>query len=146
MSEVRRSFKWIYVGLVVLVGSAGCCRRDDKLAPGQEALTKAAPDGAIKAFVWLPRLGGLGATMSQPYQVWMQSLRDDKETQLVLEADKTDGFHLGWIGPNQLEVCYAAARIGQFRNFFTVAKEGSPEIYAVEILLKKVSKLEECPY
>jgi hypothetical protein len=147
MSKVKHSASLISVGLLLPVLIAGCCHRDDKLASGHEVLTQAAPDGASRAFVWLPELsGGLGATISQPYQVWMQSLRDNKEMQLVFEADKTAGVHLGWTGSNQLEICYATAQIFRFQNFFTVAKEGSPEIYDVDITLKKVPKLEECPY
>jgi hypothetical protein len=144
MLEMKHPVQRTCVGLLVLIGISGCCHRDDKLTAGHEALTKSAPDGASRAFVWLPELGGLGATLSQPYQVWMQSLRDNKEMRLVLGADKTDGIHLGWTGSNQLEICYATAQIFQFQNFFTVAKEGSQDIYNVEILLKKVPKLDDC--
>jgi hypothetical protein len=140
---MRRSRWWLCVSFLILV-SAGCGNRDDKPAKGQEGLSKAAPDGASRAFVWLPQLGGLGATVSQPYQVWIQSLRGDKDTQLVFEADKTDGVQLGWNGPTELEICYIAAQITRFRNFFVLAAENSPQIYRVEIVLRKVPKLDDC--
>jgi hypothetical protein len=141
------SHRWAGISLLILGTTIGSCSHQDKLPKGREMLSRAAPDSASRAFVWLPELSGaLGATVSQPYQVWIQSLQGGRDTRLVLVADKTHGFHLGWTAPTQLEICYADAQILQFQNFFIVATEDSPTIYSVEIVLKKVSRLDECPY
>ncbi len=142
---MRHSDRWLCVSFLMVLVTGGCGNRhDDELPKGHEVMAKAAPDGPGRAVVWMPQLGALGATVSQPYQVWMQSLQGEKETRLVFEADKTDGVQLGWTGPTELEICYVAAQITRFQNFFVVATENSPQIYRVEILLRKVPKLDDC--
>lgn len=74
----------------------------------------------------------------------MQSLKIGNDTQLMLEADKTDGFHLSWNKAGQLEVCYADAQIYKFRNRMVMAIETSSELHVVEILLRRVDKLDDC--
>jgi len=126
----------------ILVFIIGCGNHTEKLPDGHEITVKTAPDGLSKAFVWLPDLGGFGATVSQPYQVWMQ--KGEEQKVLIFEADKTGGVHLAWKARNELEICYERAQITHFRNFFVVAEPDLPQIYKVEIVLRKVQKLGDC--
>jgi hypothetical protein len=131
--------------LFLMVITAGCGDHEARTTNGQVQLSAVAPDGASEAFVWIPESGGtLGATVSQRYQVWLQALRDNKVESLILEADRTNGIRLRWNSQNELEICYAKAQISKFRNFFVIASRESPEIYGVEIVLKKVPLLEQC--
>lgn len=131
-------------GLWMLLPIASC-GGGEKIPDGHEAATQTAPDGLSRAFVWIPELGGgLGATVSQSYQVWFQSLQTKKRDALIFEADKTDGVRLAWKAPRELEICYSRAQIVRFHNFFVVAERDSPGIYEVEIVLKKVSQLSDC--
>lgn len=121
-------------------------RKGSMLERGKELIVKVSPEGRHKAFVWLPELGALGATVSQPTQVWLQGLEAGVERKLVFEADKTDGVHLAWRNASELEICYDEAQILQFSNRFIVVEQrnGALEAKAVEILLKRVSNLSEC--
>ena len=96
--------------------------------------------------MWLPdRFGPFGATASQPYQVWLQSLQLKQGTrELIYEATRTDGVRLAWKAPTVLEICYAQAQITLFRNYFSVAEESPGQIYEVEILLKRALKIGDC--
>jgi hypothetical protein len=133
------------VWLLLMVGVSGCSDRHARAPTGSEQLSTVAPDGSSRAFVWLPESGGyLGATVSPPYQVWLQSSRYKEDESLILAADKTTGLRLYWSGTNELVICYVKAQISRFRNFFVVAKDSSPEIYSVEVLLRKVAKLDDC--
>jgi hypothetical protein len=133
------------VVVITAVCTSACGDRDARSAEGVEQLTSVAPDGESKAFVWLPETSGfLGATVSTWYQVWIKDLHRDKDEQLILDADKTTGFRFVWTGPRALRICYVQAQISQFRNFFVVTKEGSLDIYEVEIELKKVPMLSQC--
>jgi hypothetical protein len=121
------------------------CHGTENMPKGHEIASASSPDGASKAFVWFPELSGLGATVSQPYQVWVQYLRGSKDRRLVFEADRTDGVRLTWKDIGTLEICYAPpSHIYRFLNFFEYAEEKSPGLYQVEILLRKVPKLGDC--
>ncbi len=121
-------------------------QQGSKLEHGKEFIVKISPDGAYRAFVWLPELGGLGATVSQPMQVWLQGHKAGAERKLVFEADKTDGVHLTWNQTSELEICYDEAQILQFSNRYIVVdrSNGVPEERTVEVVLKRVSKLSDC--
>jgi hypothetical protein len=134
----------ICLGSCLLLPLVSCGSRADRLPTGHEAAAQLSPDGLSRAFVWVPELGGLGATVSQPYQVWLQSQRGEKQQTLIFEADKTDGVRLAWKSPGELEVCYGPSQIARFRNFFVVADRDSPQIYRVEVLLRRVQKLSDC--
>ncbi len=127
--------------LILLIG---CDNQVQKLPEGHEATSQTAPDSFSRAFIWTPELGGLGVTVSQPYQVWIQRLQGDKQETLIMESDKTNGLKLTWVGQNVLEICYERAQITHFRNFFVVAEQNYPRIYKVEIVLRKVDKLSDC--
>jgi AraC-like DNA-binding protein len=88
--------------------------------------------------------GQLGATVSTFYQVWIQDLHHTQKEQLLLNADKTGGVRLIWVGPRELRICYVTAQISAFRNFFVVATRDMPEVQSIEIVLKKVTTLNEC--
>ena len=154
MDEVARQHKVLQVKspapiswmlVMIAVACSACGDRTARSAKGVEQLAQVAPDGVSKAFVWLPETDGyLGATVSTFYQVWIQDLHRDKEEQLLLNGDKTSGFELVWTGPRELRICYVKARISSFRNFFVVAKRDSPDIYEVEIELRKVPRSGQC--
>lgn len=128
----------------LLISLAGCDNQMQKLSDGNEVSSQVAPDRFSRAFVWTAETDGLGATISQPYQVWMQSLQGKSQETLILESDKTDGLKLAWAGVDMLEICYAQAQITYFRNFFVVAEQNSSQIYKVEIILKKVKNFNDC--
>lgn len=121
-----------------------CGNSNESSLKGYEVDAQVAPDQRSKAFIWLPELGGLGATISEPHQVWMQGLQGEKQKSLIFEADKTDGVRLRWTAATELEICYAQAQIFHFRNFFVMVEIFSPQIYQVEIILRKAPKLDDC--
>lgn len=129
-------------GLWLLVFLVSCGDQVKKMPEGHEVATQTSPDGLSKAFVWRPELGGLGATVSQPYQVWLK--KGDKPEELIFEADKTDGIRVNWKAPGELAICYDQAQITYFKNLFVVVEQNSSQIYEVEIVLKKVQKLSDC--
>ena len=137
-----------YIGISFVVALVSCGDRTEKIPSGHEYATQAAPDGLNRAFAWVPELsGGLGATISQPYQVWIQSQRAGLEAKklLVFEADKTDGVRLLWMTRSRLEICYAEAQIGQFRNrFLALDTKNQRVVDEIEIVLKRVQKLTDC--
>lgn len=132
------------IGSCVLSLLVACGGPIGNLEDGREVAAYIAPDMRSKAFVWLPELGGLGATTSQPYQVWIQYLQGQERRSLIFEADKTDGVRLAWKTSNVLEICYQEAQITHFNNFFVVAAQDSPHVYRLEIVLRKVSSLAGC--
>lgn len=136
---IKVCIAWLAMSLI------SCGNQAEKVPDGRELVSQPAPDGRSLAFVWAPELGGLGATVSQPYQVWLQSEKGQKQQKLLFEADKTDGVRLAWTGPTELEICYESAQITRFQNFFVIAERDSPQIYRVEIILRKTQKLSDCP-
>jgi hypothetical protein len=145
MLQVRR---WVKMYLVALIGAGllGCTGPSDvKPTKGVEKYSKLAPDGERKAYVLIPESSGyLGATVSTVYQVWIQDLHHTKDEKLLMTASETSGVSLAWSGPLELQICYVKAEITGFRNFFTVATQDFPDAPNVEVLLKKVAKLDEC--
>lgn len=129
-------------GLWLLVFLVSCGDQVKKMPEGHEVAAQISPDGLSKAFVWRPELGGLGATVSQPYQVWLK--KGGKPEELIFEADKTDGIRVNWKAPDELAICYDQAQVSYFRNLFVVVEQNSSQIYEVEIVLKKVQKLSDC--
>lgn len=142
----------IWLGLVFLAGLAtmwivSFAQRENRLVSlrdGYEQIRLIAPDDSNMAFVWVPKLGPLGATMSQPYQVWIARQHSAKEKRMILEAD--DWVLLAWHGPALLEICYSEAQIGQFHNRFVAVDRSDelPKFFEVEIILKKVSNQDDC--
>jgi hypothetical protein len=134
-------------GLWLVTVLVGCGYGSEKIPKGHEIAAETSPDGYSRAFVWFPKLSGLlGATVSQPYQVWIQYLQGNREQRLIFKADRTEGVKLTWKGPRELEICYGPARISEFRNFFDYAEQGwqPRQLYQVEIVLRRVGKLAEC--
>jgi hypothetical protein len=141
----RMIFK-VWTCLMVSAACSACGSQPaQRSAKGVEQSSAIAPDGERKAFVWLPESSGyLGATVSTFYQVWIQDLHHTRAEQLLLNADKTEGFRLIWTGPRGLQICFVTARISQFRNFFVVATQEMPEVHHIEINLKKVPSFDDC--
>lgn len=134
--------------LILLLLLFGCSGESDTQPVGHIVSTAPSPSKTSKAFVLEPELkGGLGATVSQPYQVWIQSLRPGMgaEKMLVFEADKTEGIHLSWTTERRLEICYSEARIVRFRNRFVALDTKNQRVTdEVEVVLKRVPKLAQC--
>jgi hypothetical protein len=121
-----------------------CFNSSEQLPEGLPGQSITSPDGVTRAFVWIPTLsGGLGATTSQPYQIWIENTRF-AGTVLVAEAYKTDGFRLSWTSEDLLEVCYADARIYKFVSGVDFATEHSRKSKTVEVVLRRVRSLDEC--
>lgn len=132
------------IATAIAIVLMGCSSSGESPPDGQQVQSLVSPDGVTRAFVWIPKLsGGLGATVSQPYQVWLENKRFASK-ELVVEAYKTDGFHIAWATANTLEVCYSDARIYKFLNGVDFAIEKSPEIVSVEIVLRRVQNLRAC--
>ncbi len=127
--------------LVVLITG---CDRAEELKKGETVEVRISPDEKVRAFVWMPKLTGeLGATVSQPYQVWIE-FKDDQVKKLMLEGDKTSPFKIHWINSEQLQICYSNAKIYKFRNRYAIASEHSEDIHEVEVILHRVGDLKEC--
>jgi hypothetical protein len=93
----------------------------------------------------MPELGGLGATVSQPYQVWMESLHGEPHAKMIFEADHTGGLRLSWYGPRDLEICYGPAQVNRFLNYYYVSpSEHTGTQDKVEVRLRRVEKLAQC--
>lgn len=116
------------------------------LGKGRERQRTDSPDGAYSAFLCIPTLDGLGATISQPYQLWLEKRGVDGTRQLAFVADNTDGFQLSWRTPTVLLVCYERASIYQFRNRIVTIRRGQdvPGIFEAEVVLHKARATDEC--
>lgn len=131
--------------LVLIPTMFGCSSGTEKLPQGLETASEPSPDSLSRAFIWKPKISDfLGATTSQPYQVWIQYLGADKPEALLLKADSTDGIQLKWSAPGVLMVCYGSTNIYYFRNFFEYGEQHSQQLYRVEVILKRVEKLRDC--
>jgi hypothetical protein len=129
---------------LVLVALVGCSRSVESVPDGRQAQLVENTDGVTRAFVWIPAQSGwLGATISQSYQVWIESEKFS-EKRLMVEAAKTDGLRLAWIDNDTLEVCYSDALIFMLLNKFDFVTEQSAEIRSVEVVLRKVKSLGVC--
>jgi hypothetical protein len=128
--------------ILLLMVMVGCGDQIHELVNGVEKDSKIAPSGLSRVFIWVPENGGIG--VSQSYQIWMQSLQGDKPKQLILEADKTNGFELEWKPKDELQICYETAQITMFKNYFVAGEEDWPVLYTADIVLKKVDKLADC--
>lgn len=64
---------------------------------------------------------------------------------LLLKAYKTDGVKVFWNSPAELVICYGQpTHIYDFRNYYEYAEETWDHLYKVEVLLRRVQKLQEC--
>jgi hypothetical protein len=135
---------WLLLPMAVAVSGCGP-HSVERRGEGTELSSARSPDGQSKAFVWMPQSdGGLGATVSTYYQVWIQDLQHDQSEQLLLNADKTTGLRMVWSAPTELQICYVEAQISRFRNFFSVFTRDMSHVYSVEIVLRKVPRLMDC--
>ena len=140
---MRIGFMMLTAALVSCGGTSG------EPAKGRQLDSATAPDGEGRAFVWLPELGGfLGATQSQPFEVWIQYLKSRKPQSLVFKAIHTAGVRLKWVDARTLEICYGVSHISYMRNYFDYAEEDwqqhGKSMYSVEVLLKRVPQLADC--
>lgn len=122
----------------------GCGDSSNSLTRGKEVSSAVAPDARSRAFVWYPQQSGLGATNSQPFEVWIKYASGDDKLRRVFSAERTAGVRLKWIDPRTLEICYGPSYVLKFENFFDHGEQHSQDLYHVEILLRRVSKLTEC--
>jgi len=134
------------LSVFLILGVLGCgADRGKRSESGIEQGSVLSPDGATRAFVWKPTMGEyLGATVSDVFEVWLTGVRDIKDEQRVLAADKTPGFELRWRGPRYLDVCYVKAQIFGFRNSINLVSVELQTSYNIEVELKKVRNLDEC--
>jgi hypothetical protein len=134
------------VAVLTLVGAvSGCGSRGETLSTGREVAAVTSADGLSRMLVWMPeRVGFLGATASDVYQVWIQHSRGTKPQELMFEATKTDGVSVTWLTDRKVEICYGPTNINKFRNIFVYAEQSTPQIYKVEIVLRRVDALTLC--
>ncbi len=113
---------------------------------GKEIASVLSANKMYKARIWLPILDGMGATVSQPFQVWLEDTRINDQSRLIFEADKTDAIRLKWIAPLELEVCYEDAQIHRFSNRFVGVdrSNGFPEAGNIEVVLRKAKLIGDC--
>ncbi len=132
------------LGVMWLTVDSGRDGRARERVAGKQVTLMVSPDKAYTAKIWLPGLDGLGATISQPHQVWIQSQAG--ESRLMLEADKTDQIKVRWLGARLLEVCYGDAQINTFHNRFIDVDRTGPvtQVQTVEVALRRVARLDEC--
>jgi len=131
---------------LLILNVTGCGGdRSKRSHNGVEQGAVLSPDGATRAFVWKPKMGEyLGATVTDVYEVWLKGVRDIRDEQRVLSADKTTGFELRWRGPRYLHVCYVQAQIFGFRNSVDLVSVEMRTSYDIEVELRKVDRLSEC--
>jgi hypothetical protein len=132
--------------ILLILNVLGCgADRSKRSENGIEQGAVLSPDGATRAFVWKPTMGeALGATVSDVYELWLKGVRDIKDEQRILTADKTSGFELRWRAPRYLDVCYVEAQIFGFRTSVNLISVESQTSYDIEVELKKVGSLNEC--
>jgi len=132
------------IGMVLMVMGSSRDSRASEPTAGKQAALVISPDKTYVAKIWLPDLGGLGATISQPHQVWIASRAS--ESRLMLEADKTNEIKVKWLGMRLLEVCYSDAQISTFHNRFIDVNrtDGITQVKTVEVKLRRVERLDEC--
>jgi hypothetical protein len=127
----------------------------NKPSEGKEIASAVSSDQTFKAIVWRPTLdGGLGATISQPYQVWIEVIKGkgdgELKSRLVFAAEKTDGLLIKWTAPLVLEICYSEAQIYDLFNRFNdiVGKPRNHEMNIDtkegEVILRKVKRISDC--
>lgn len=129
-----------------MVCFCGCGRNFGEVQKGRIDASSISPNGAVEAVLVAIDLGegGLGATISQSYQVYLRSKRPGvNETLVVLAAQRTDGFRLRWSG-QKLFICYAEAHIFRINNRFYVSGADHEALDDVEIILQRVNNLKEC--
>jgi hypothetical protein len=144
LEVMKSAIVFVAIGVWILSMLLACARHTGQLPKGRELIHQASPTNLAKAFVWMPELGDLGATVSQPYEVWVEGLQPVGKARMVFEADKTDGLRIRWISPTSLEICYSAAQITSFNNFYVSATEESQTVLNVDIVLRKASSLADC--
>lgn len=141
MIALIRTINAVFLLMII----AGCGEHSEHLQKGIESVSRSAPGGLSRAFVWVPKTSDtLGATNSQQYEVWMQYAKDDKQPSLILRADATDGLIVDWKGPQQLEICYGPSHIYYFNNLFDRADQYARQLYRVEIVLRRVQAFSDC--
>jgi hypothetical protein len=113
---------------------------------GKEVALVLSPNQLYQAKVWLPELDAMGATVSQPFQVWLENKVSNNHRRLVFEADKTDELRVRWDTQLGLEICYSDAQIHRFNNRFVSVdrKGGMAEARTVEIVLRRVKNIGDC--
>lgn len=146
MKTITAAFIAFVVGLMAM-WMVGNLRRDGdltELKAGTQVAAALSPDNVYEAKVWLQSLDGLGATISQPHQVWIG--RKSGGSRLVLEADKTDGIRISWRTGRILEICYADAQISRFTNRFVDVdrSRGVTQAETIEITLRREQRLDQC--
>lgn len=115
---------------------------DSSMPTGEEKMRQVSRDGLHVAILLLPRKdGAMGATISQPYQVWIQALIGAQEKRVILRADRTNWIAFSWLSNSMLLVCYKDAQVNFFRNNFVIASKVSDTVVLdkVEVELRKVS-------
>lgn len=115
----------LFLSLCLATLIASCSGHSESTLPnGAEVSSKTAPDGRSRAFVWAPKTSDvLGATNSQPLQVWLQYGKDSAQPSLVLKVDATDGVAISWKGSNELDICFGPTHVYFFNNLFDRADE-----------------------
>jgi hypothetical protein len=143
--QQMRLMHQVILWFLLLITATGCGYGNEQLPKGREISSKKSPDGLSRAFVWAPETSGiLGATSSQPYQVWIQYDAPQNPYALILKAEATDGVRLKWIAERQLEICYGPTDIYYFHNEFEYGEQHSQKLYKLEVLLRRVQQLADC--
>lgn len=133
------------LGILLIQFLAGCSHRPESPPDDLEVQSLTSPDGLVRAYVLMPeQSGALGATVSQTYQVWLQSLRPAKDQELVLEAGKIDGLHVSWTSEGRLQVCYEDAQITSFWNQYVIVDNESLQARTIESVLKRAKNAGDC--
>lgn len=133
------------VVLALLLSIGGCVDKTPPRKNGRELQSAVSHDETLRAVLWMPEQSGpFGATVSDLYQVWLESFPSATNQLLVLEADKTAGMQLSWTKMDQLEICYSDAQILNFRNRYATLDSNSLDVHKTEIVLRRVDALSNC--
>jgi hypothetical protein len=121
-------------------------RRKKEVSVGRETFSKPSADRRLIASVFTPDIQGLGATISQPLQVWIRDNSVQNSMRLVLSATRAPFLALRWKDNSTLEVCFEKANIDEFTNsYFSTDRDTKKNVdVTVEIILKRVRDRVDC--
>lgn len=126
---------------------SGCDMTLDEVQDGRLVESKVSPNDMVQAVVSAVNMPGpsYGATMTQPYQVYLRSRRGNNHApRVILAAQRTQGMRVRWASSEMLFICYVDGHIFEFKNRFAVDRKNQPPLDPVEIVLRRVEKLDQC--
>lgn len=118
-----------------------------KLQKGKILGKQKSPAGHVEALVLQTDMGdvGFGATLSQPYQVYLRPVDPSLEGEkVVLGFTRSNGARIRW-EKDRLIICYDEAAITTFYNKYDLGGTDRKIVESVEVVLERREKIDQCP-